>query len=84
MLRRAGHRTRFAERGIFRHAMRDEIDRVIPRHVLFLQEIGGVGLAFRKDRDEDVGACHLSPARALHMDRRALNHALERGGRHRL
>ena len=64
--------------------MSDIVDRVIAGHVLFLQEEGGVAFAFGKDRHEDVCAGDLGTARGLHMDRRALDHALERSGRHRL
>ena len=36
------NRTRFAERGVFGHAVGDVIHRVIARHILLLQEEGGV------------------------------------------
>ncbi len=62
--------------------MRDEVHRVVAGHVLFLQEVGGVRFAFGEDRDKHVRARHLGPARRLHMDRGALDHALEGGGRH--
>jgi hypothetical protein len=64
--------------------MGDEVDRVIARHVLLLQEVGGVRFALGEDRDQHVGARHLGAARGLHMDRGALDHALEGGGRHGL
>jgi hypothetical protein len=64
--------------------MGDEVHRVIARHVLFLQEIGRVRFPFGEDRDQHVGARHLGPARGLHMDRGALDHALEGRRRHRL
>ena len=79
-----GDRALFAKGRVFRHTMRDEIHRIIARHILFLQEIGGVGFAFGKDRDQHVGSGHLGAARGLDMDRGALDHALERGGGHGL
>ena len=78
----AGHGTRFTELGIFRDTMGDEVHRVIARHVLLLQEIGGVALALGEDRDEHVRPGHFRAARALDMNRGALDHPLESGGRH--
>ena len=43
-----------------------------------------MALALGEDRDEHVGAGDLGAARALDMDRRALDHPLEAGGRRRL
>ena len=40
-----------------------------------------MALALGEDRDQHVGAGHLLAARRLHMDHRALDHALEAGGR---
>ena len=51
----------FAKCRVFRYAMCDEIHSVIARHVLFLQEVGRVGLTFRKNRDENVCSCHFCP-----------------------
>ena len=64
--------------------MGDEIHRVIAGHVLFLQEIGGVAFAFGEDGHQNIGARHLGAARALDVDRRALDNALEGCCRHRL
>ena len=61
--------------------MRDVVDRVEPGHVLLLQEIDGVALALGEHRDQHVGAGHLLAARGLHVDRGALQHALEARGR---
>ena len=61
--------------------MADVIDRVVARHVLLLQEIGGVALALGENRDQHVGAGHFLAAGRLHVDRRALDDALEAGGR---
>ena len=61
--------------------MADVVDRVVAGHVLLLQEIGRVALALGEDRDEHVGAGHLLPAGRLDVDHRALDHALEAGGR---
>ena len=40
-----------------------------------------MAFTFGENRDQHVGAGHFRPARALHMDRRALDHPLEAGGR---
>ena len=79
----ARHGARFAIGWVLGHPMGDEIDGVIARHVLFLQEIGRVRFPFGEDGDKDVRARHLGAARRLHMDRRALDHPLEGGGRDR-
>ena len=62
-------------------AVRDVVDRVEPGHVLLLQEIDGVALALGEHRDQHVGAGHLLAPRGLHVDRGALQHALEARGR---
>ena len=46
-----------------------------------LQEIDGMALALAEQRHQHVGAGHLVAAGGLHMDRGALHHALEAGGR---
>ncbi len=81
-LRRAGHLPRFAVGRILGNTVGDEIDRVVAGHVLFLQEIGGIRFALGEDRDKHVGAGHLGAARALHVNRGALDHPLEGGGGH--
>ncbi|MNS45847.1 hypothetical protein D3C72_783250 [compost metagenome] len=58
-------------------AVGDEVDRVIARHVLLLQEVGGVAFALGEDGDQDIGARHFFAARRLDVDDRALDHALE-------
>ena len=73
-------RVRFLPRHL-RDTVRDIIHRVEARHVLKLQEIDRVAFAFGKDGDQDIGARHFFPAGGLHMDRRALQHPLETGGR---
>ena len=75
---------RLAEGRVLGHAVRDVVHGVVARHVLLLQEEGRVRLALREDRDEDVGPRHLGPARGLHVDRGALDDALEGGGGHGL
>ncbi len=77
-----GNRARLAVSGVFGDAMGDIIDRVVTGHVLLLQEIGRVAFAFGENRDQDIGAGDLGAAGALHMDRGALDDALEGGGRH--
>ena len=65
-------------------AVADEVDRVEPGHVLQLQEVDRVALPLAEQRDQHVGAGHLVAARGLDMDRGALHHALEPGGRLRI
>ncbi len=62
-------------------AMRDVVDRVEAGHVLLLQEVDGVALALGEHRDQYVGTGDLLATRGLHMDRSALQHALEARGR---
>ena len=81
---RALDRPRLAIGRILGDAVADVVDRVVAGHVLLLQEIGGVALALGEDRDEHVRAGHLGAAGALDVDRGALDHALEAGGRRRL
>jgi hypothetical protein len=71
------HRPRFRETWPLGNAVADVIDRVISRHVLLLQEIGGMAFPFGEDGHQNVGAGHLLSARRLHVDDRALNHPLE-------
>ena len=78
------HGPRLAIGGVLGHTMGDEVHRVVAGHVLLLQEVGGIRLPLGEDRDEDIGARHLCPARGLHVDRGALDDALEGGGGHRL
>jgi hypothetical protein len=61
--------------------MGDVIDRIVARHVLFLQEVGGVAFALGKDRHQDIGAGDFLAAGGLHMDDGALYYALEAGRR---
>ena len=77
---RSDHLAVFVEGRVLGHAMGNEVDRVIAGHVHFLQEEGRIRFAFGKDRDQDIGARHFLPARALDMDRGALDHPLEGGG----
>ena len=57
--------------------MADIIDGVVARHVLLLQEIGGMAFAFGKNRDQHIGAGHLLASRRLHVNDGALNDALK-------
>ena len=41
------------------NAVRDIVHRVVARHVLLLQEVGGVALTLGEDRDKHIGARHL-------------------------
>ena len=62
-------------------AVADVLHRVVARHVLLLQEIGGMALALGEDRDQHVGAGDLLAAGGLHVHHGALDDALEAGGR---
>ena len=77
----AAHRPRLGQARPLGDAVADIIDRVVARHVLLLQEIGGVAFALGEDRHQHVGAGDLLAAGGLHVDDRALDHALEAGGR---
>ena len=77
----ATHRARLRQARPFGDAMADVIDRVVARHVLLLQEIGGMTFALGEDRHQHIGAGHLFAAGGLHVNDRALDHALESGGR---
>ena len=77
----AAHRARLRHARPLGDAVADVIDRVVARHVLLLQEIGGVALALGEDRDQHIGAGHFLAARRLHVDDGALDDALEAGGR---
>ena len=77
----AAHRPRLGDTRPLGDAVADVVDGVIARHVLLLQEIRRMALAFGEDRDQHVGAGHLFATGRLHVDHRALDHALETGGR---
>ena len=76
----AANGPRLRQPGALGYPVRNIIDRVIARHVLFLQEEGGMALALGEDGDEHVGAGHFLAARRLHMNDGALDDALESGG----
>ena len=62
-------------------AVADEADCIQPAHILLLEKIDRVAVAFGKQRDQDVGAGHGVLAARLDVQDRALNHPLEaRGG----
>jgi hypothetical protein len=58
-------------------AVADVVHGVEPRHALVFEERHGVAVAFGEQRHEHVGAGHFLAAGRLHMDGRALDHALE-------
>ena len=58
-------------------AMADEIDGVIARHVLLLQEIDGVAFALGEQRDKNIGAADVFAAGRLDADNRPLHDPLE-------
>ncbi len=76
-------RARLARPGLG-DAVGDEADRVEAGHVLLLEEEHRVALALAEQRDEDVGPGDLLAARRLDMEDRALDDALEPGGRRRI
>ncbi len=73
----AAHRLRLGSAGALGDAVADVVDRVVAGHVLLLQEVGGMALALGEDRHEHVRSRHLLATGGLHMDHRALDHALE-------
>ncbi len=77
----AAHGPRFRQARPLGDAMADVIDRVIARHVLLLQEIGGMTLALGENRHQHICAGHFLASRGLHVNDRALDHALEPCGR---
>ena len=80
-LLRAPHPALLAHPGLLGDAVRDVVDRVEPRHVLLLQEEHGVRLALGEQGHQHVGAGDLLPPGRLDVDRGALDHPLEAGGR---
>ena len=56
-------------------AVRNEVDRIVTRHVLLLQEIGRVALALGKYGDEQVCARHFVPVRIVDMGHRPFDDA---------
>ena len=76
----AAHRARLRHAGPLGDAVADIVDRVEPRHVLLLQEEGGMALALGEDGDQHIGARHLLAAGRLHMRHGAMDHALEARG----
>jgi len=78
---RSAHRARLGVAGALGDTVADVIERVVARHLQFLEEIRGMAFALGKDRDQHVGAGHLVAAGRLDVNYRALNHALEPGRR---
>ena len=58
-------------------AVADVIHRVIARHVLLLQEIDGVTLAFGEQRHQHIGSAHILAAGRLNADDGALDNTLK-------
>ncbi len=83
-IRRTPYRPALGAAASLGDAMRDEVDRVEPRHVMALQEIDRVAFPFAEQRHQDVRARHLLAPRRLHVNVRPLEHALETGRRFRL
>ena len=61
--------------------MADIADGIEAAHILLLQEIDGIALAFREKRHQHIGTCYDILARTLHMQDGTLHHALEAAGR---
>ena len=59
------------------HAMSDEIDHIEARYILRLKEINRLAFLLREDGDQHIGSSDLSFARALHVEYRSLQNALE-------
>ena len=73
------HRPRFVHVTTFGYAVTDVIHSVVARHILLLQEIGGVAFALGEHGNEHIRARDLFAARRLNMDDGALDHALKTG-----
>jgi len=58
-------------------AVRDEVHDVEPRHVLQREQVRGVRVLLAEDRHQHVGDRHFLLAARLHVEHRALQHALE-------
>ena len=67
--------------GVFRNAVRNEIHHVQPADFLLLQQVHRLRFLFPEDRHQHVGAGHFLVAGGLHVQHRALQHALEPQGR---
>ena len=80
----AAHVPRLGHAGPLGDAVADVLHGVEARHLLLLQEEGGVALTLGEDRHQHVGAGHLLAARGLHVHDGAMDHALEAGGGLRL
>ncbi len=57
--------------------MRDVVDDVDTRHILLLQEVHRLAFLFAEYRHQYVGTGHFFAARRLHVENRALQHALK-------
>ena len=62
-------------------AVRNVVDGIETRHFLLLQIVDGMALALGENRHQHVRTGHLFAPRRLNMDGRALQDALETGGR---
>ena len=65
-------------------AVADEVHRIQPRHVLQLQEIHRMAFTFAEQGHQHIRSGHFVAPGRLYMDRGALHHALEAGGRLRV
>src|SRR5262245_66518135 len=75
----AAHRAGFREAWPLRNAVTEVVDSIVAGHVLLLQEIGRMTFAFCEDRHQHISASHLLASGGLHMNDRALDHALKSG-----
>src|SRR5438552_17538162 len=69
--------TRVGKAGALGDAVRDVVDRVIARHILLLQEIGGMTFTFGEDGDQHIGPGHLFTTGRMHVYARTLAYAPE-------
>ena len=76
----ATRRLLFRHACFFGDAVRDKAHRIISRHVLLLQEVGGMALAFGENRDQNIRTGHFITAGNIDMLDRTLNNALESCG----
>ena len=57
--------------------MGQEVHHIQAAYFGFFQEVGGLGLLFAEDGDQDIGTAHLGIAGRLDMEDGTLQHALE-------
>ena len=62
---------------VLAHPVGQEVHHIQAAYFGFFQEVGGLGLLFAEDGDQDIGTAHLGIAGRLDMEDGTLQHALE-------